>query len=121
MNDVMMMVLVWQVILFGAWVVWRRLRRLERSLRPPCYAQVGALREQVVGLRTEHALDADDLSQRTRDVEKCIAHVEDELRLLLHHQERQVRVLLERISQLEATVTAEVPGRRHARLTRSGS
>jgi flagellar motility protein MotE (MotC chaperone) len=121
MNDVLAMVLVWQVVLLGGWAVSRRLRRLERSLQPPCYAQVGALREQVVGLRNEQALDAGDLAQRARDVEESVAHMEDELRTLSRQQEKLSRVLLERIRELEERLTAEMAARTGRRLASSGS
>ena len=84
----------------------RRLRRLERAVRPP-YAQVGALRAQIVALRT----DLDDSSVR----------IETELRTLLRRQEKLSRLLLERMGRIEAQLGARVGDERSRRLASSGS
>jgi hypothetical protein len=101
MGDVLAVVLWWQVLILVGWGVSRRLGRLERSLRPPCYAQLGALRQQVIAARDEQATDLDELMRRTRAVEQAVAQLEDELRELVFVVQRTSRALLERMRQLE--------------------
>ncbi|HEY3143856.1 MAG TPA: hypothetical protein VGJ86_22155 [Acidimicrobiales bacterium] len=106
MTEVLAVVLVWQVLLLGGWAMMRRLRRLERAVRPP-YAQVGALRAQIVALRT--------------DLDESSVRVEAELRTLLRRQEKLSRLVLERIGRVEAQLVARVGEERSGRLASSGS
>ncbi|MGH9210887.1 MAG: hypothetical protein ACRD2C_09410 [Acidimicrobiales bacterium] len=101
MNGILVQVLVWQALLIGWWAVGRRLRRLERAIRPPCYAQVGALREQVVGLRTEQALDTEELARVSRKAEKTLALMSDEARVHFARQERTSAAVLEWIRRVD--------------------
>jgi hypothetical protein len=110
MRDVLVAVLWWQVLLIVGWVVSRRLGRLERSLRSPCYAQLGILREQIMAAREEQASDTDMLMRRTKDVEQAIAQLEDELRELVLVVQRTSRALLERMHRLERELRPCEPG-----------
>ena len=111
MRDVLTAVLWWQVLLLVGWMVSRRLGRVERSLQPGWYAQLGALREQVIGLRREHAAGTGDLIRRARDVEEAVAELEDEVREFARLLERTSRLLLERIHRLEQRLHAHEQGK----------
>lgn len=117
MNDILAMVLVWQVVLLGGWALSRRLVRLERTFRSPCYGQVGALREQVVSLRTDQAFDVQEQDRRLQDIEESLARTESGLRTLIQQQEKQSRTLLDRVGQLEESLRIEMA----SRLASSGS
>jgi hypothetical protein len=95
-----LVVALWQVVLVGLWGLLLRVRRLERNtFRPPCYAQVAALRRNVVGLRGELADVDDEQSQWTRNITRSVTRTEEEIEavsgrldqlslLLLHQMER---------------------------------
>jgi hypothetical protein len=108
-NDILILML-WQVVLIGGVVVSRRLRRLERAARPPCYAQVGALREQVVALRSEHDVESEEH-----------ARAEDEFLAVLQRQQQLHVDLLRRIEGIEQLLDARALVPPGPRLAGSGS
>jgi hypothetical protein len=111
-----LVVLLCQVAVVGGWTVARRLRRLELSARPPCFAQVGQLREQIVALRTDQAYDADEQERRIRHVEMSTAQIETEVRVLVQRHENLSRALVQRMDRLERATTATRSVRSASRL-----
>jgi hypothetical protein len=111
-----LVVLLCQVAVVGGWTVSRRLRRLELGARPPCFAQVGQLREQIVALRTDQAYDADEQERRIRHVEISAKQIETEVRVLVQRHENLSRALLARMDRLERRTSAHRPARSAGRL-----
>jgi len=109
MTD-LLVVMLWQVVVIGGWALSRRLLRLERSHRSPCYGQVGALREQVVELRTDQAFDSQEQARRLRDVETAVTRAEAELRRFTHQHEQMTRTLGARLARLERSLDPAVEG-----------
>ncbi|MGH9212263.1 MAG: hypothetical protein ACRD2C_16515 [Acidimicrobiales bacterium] len=111
-----LVVLLWQVVLVGGWVLARRLRQLELTRRPPCSAQVGELREQVVELRTDQAYDGDEQSRRLREMEVSTSRVEAEVRVLVRQHEALAHAVMTGIARLEGALDLPDSGVRGAAL-----
>ena len=101
MRGILIQVAVWEVLLVGWWAVSRRLRRLERSMRPPCYEHVGVIREQVVGLREEQEYDAEETARSSRELEKALAQLADEIRFHFSRQESTSTATMEIIGRVD--------------------
>jgi hypothetical protein len=101
MTDILVVVL-WQVVLVGAWGLSRRIRRLERlTIRPPCLAQVVALRENIAGLRADLAEIEDEQAHWTRSITRAVERTEDDVEALMDRFQQLTRLLLEQMAQLE--------------------
>lgn len=101
MTDVLVVAL-WQVVLVGLWGLSRRMRRLERNGgRPPCTAQLGALRENVAGMRADLADVEDEQAHWTRSITRSVERAEEEVEGLSNRFEHLSRLLLHQMAQLE--------------------
>lgn len=97
MRDVFV-VLLWQLVLVGGWVVSRRLRRLERLAMPPWYAQVGALRETVLDLQEAGVFYARRQGRRLQEIELLTAQLANEVRMLA----KQIEELSHAVAELSS-------------------
>lgn len=115
MTD-LLLIMLWQVVLFGGWSISRRLRAVERRSRPPpCYGQVGALREQIVELRADQANDDQEQARRLRDLEMSSHRAEADVRELIRQCEQASTSLFAQIDRLERSlgVPTGPDGQRH--------
>jgi hypothetical protein len=100
----LLVIMLWQVVLFGGWSILRRLRAVERRPGPPCYGQVGALREQIVELRADQAFDGEEQARRLHGLEMSSRRAEADVRELIRQYEQASTSLFAQIAQLERSL-----------------
>jgi hypothetical protein len=109
MTDILVVVLC-QVVLVGAWGLSRRIRRLEkRTVRPPCLGQFDVLRENVASMRADLAEVEDEQEHWARTITRSVDDTEDELAALADRFEHFSRLLLQQMVQLEERLAAYEP------------
>jgi hypothetical protein len=100
----LLVIMLWQVVLFGGWSILRRLRAVERRPGPPCYGQVGALREQIVELRADQAFDGEEQARRLHGLEMSSRRAEADVRELIRQYEEASTSLFAEIARLERSL-----------------
>jgi len=100
----LLLIMLWQVVLFGGWSLSRRLRSVERRPGPPCYGQVGALREQIVELRADQAFDGEEQARRLHGLEMSSRRAEADVRELIRQYEQASTSLFAQITRLERSL-----------------
>lgn len=108
LTDVLV-VMLWQVVLFGAWGLMRRIRRLERTAQPQCYAKLGMLRESMVQLRSDLAFDSDEQARRSRRVTRFTERADAELDVLAALVEQMSQTLMYQTDLLEKYLDIDQP------------
>jgi hypothetical protein len=106
MTEVLV-VMLWQVVLMGAWGLTRRIRRLERSPSPQVSAQVGALRETMVSLRNAYAYDIGEQERQARRVARFIERSEAQLDGMTARLETISQTLLYQMALIEEHLDRE--------------
>jgi hypothetical protein len=102
MTGILVAAALWQVVLVGLWGLFRRVRRLERNtFRPPCYAQVAALRRNVAGLRGELADVDDEQTQWTGNITRSVMRAEEEIRAVSGRIDHLSLLVLHQMEQIE--------------------
>jgi hypothetical protein len=81
MRD-LFLVWLWQLVLLGGWVLYRRIGKLERYARPPLYHQMGALRESVLRMHESSVFYAKRQGRRLQEIEGLTAEMAKEMRTL---------------------------------------